>query len=295
MFCCRIKNGDFVSPRIKWKASFEETLVEWVAKREDISEVIKTSKPHKCKDCPIITKMPLSAQKKICSLTYSLPFLCQFSCIYCKSEERNLKEEANQFWKSFDLTRIIRHLEERCLISKKATIFFGGGEITIFPYKDDLLSSIKEYNVHIPTNALIFDSFVAELTARPGSILSISPDAGTKETFRLIKGVSAFDDVWKSIARYSELGSNIDLKYIFLPENSNCSDVEGFVYRAMNAGVNRIYCSTNYYRNESLSAQQIDAVVKMTDMAKKCGITILRDYSFKNEENDEICRQLECS
>jgi len=148
----------------------------------------------------------------------------------------------------------------------------AGGEPTIMPRKDELLDLINDFRLNLATNGIVFDDRFAMMTARPGSMAVISVDAGTRETYRRIKGMDAFEIVCGNIKKYRERGANITMKYIFMPENSNETDMDGFISQALDAGVDNIQCSVDFNRKALLDEQTAGAIARMMDKAISHGI-----------------------
>lgn len=78
--------------------------------------------------------------------------------------------------------------------------------------------------------------------------INVSLDCGTRETFRKIKGVDAFERVVQNLISYSVSASKaIDLKYIFLPGiNDNMSDVDGFIDIVGKCNARTVVISSDY-------------------------------------------------
>ena len=67
------------------------------------------------------------------------------------------------------------------------------------------------------------------ISRKDGSFLNVSVDAGTRETYREVKGLDAYDRVLSHIRRYAQEGAVIEIKYILMPENCDRENIDGFL------------------------------------------------------------------
>jgi molybdenum cofactor biosynthesis enzyme MoaA len=121
-----------------------------------------------------------------------------------------------------------------------------------------------------------------------GGGIMISVDAGTRETFKRIKGIDAFDKVWENIKKYYDFGSRMLLKYIFVDENSNDTDVERFIKNVVNIGVSNIAIDRDAFRSRLYSQEQKYLMVKMYKLAKLNGINAFYGGTFNEYERYEF-------
>lgn len=156
------------------------------------------------------------------------------------------------------------------------------GEITVAPYRDDLLNLIIEKNLDsdIDTNAILYNEKVAEALKRPGSQMRVSLDCGTPETFQRIKRVDKFNDVVQNIERYKKAGARVCLKYILLPGyNDSIEEVKAFIQIALRLQPFLITLSNDMYMGEknpvgSLSDSQFELLEYFVNSAKENGFKV---------------------
>lgn len=161
---------------------------------------------------------------------------CNSACVYCArkfSERGERSSPAVKKWQNeFDFPRFLDEFKKTEYYDEKLTqIFLGPGEITVHRNREAILAAAlaDETQFIVASNGFLFDGGVAALAAKPQNHLFISLDAGTPETFKLVKQVGKFEQTLDNIRRYAESGSKIYLKYIVLPQNSNGADLKGFL------------------------------------------------------------------
>ena len=290
--CCKYNETMNKPPMVKYDfdescVSIEDMIGIYKDLRTRLVESIKNNADSECKGCSMIKYDFFPVEKKVKSLAYGIDAPCQLACIYCghRNAVNKLNESEKKFISNFDWVGLVKGLEHHNLLSDDALITFTGGELTINPQKKEMLDIVEKYRISVSTNAVIFDKHIGELTAREGSYQSVSVDAGTEETYKKVKGVNAYNVVWENIENYVKLGSDVRLKYIFIPENSNDTDVEGFVSKAKEVGVSSVSISTDVRRNRPLTNEEVNAILKMLELARQKNIfTFFVDGTFNSDD-----------
>jgi len=286
-FCCRVNETMNSSPTIKWEADMETTVSKYIDLRDRLIDAIKNGKTCECSGCSLIKYDSYASIKKLKSIAYGLNYPCQLSCSYCKAPNARQPlqdQERKHFIQMFDFPKFIECLEKHDLLAPDAIALIAAGEITINRHKDAIFAALKKYKLIVYTNAVIFE----EQIAKSGNNLVISVDSGTRETYKLVKGMDAFDKVWANIGKYSEYGTSVTAKYIFLPENSNDADIEGFIQASLKAGVNYIHISSDIDRQTPHTNEQIKLMAKMLNLSKANGILITVDDGYLPNEKEKI-------
>ena len=170
------------------------------------------------------------------------PSPCQCRCSYCDvytDECNSLKyvketpavsaayENVFETLKLAKKIGIVIHQETRWQVSC--------GEITIHPYKKEMLDLVRGEKICFYTNAFIFDKDIArELHDNPAAAINLSIDAGTADTWRKVKRVDNFNHVLENLKAYRKASYSsrrqIPLKYIVMPGiNDSEEDFRAFV------------------------------------------------------------------
>jgi len=286
--CCVKRDDEDVFPFINWTGDIENDISSYIDTRNILISGIKNGVPNICSKCRYIKKSNYLKEKKILNLGYGFNNPCQLSCIYCTAQnaKRHFTIEKNRFMQDFNFSLFIKKLEEHGLLASEAIITLGAGEITIDRKKNMILDTLKKYRLSVLTNCVVFDNRIAELRSQVEIIVSV--DSGTCETYKRVKGINAFDIVWKNIKKYTTYGVNVDAKFIFLPENSNEDDVIGFIQESLNAGVKKITISTDVWKKEQHSYAQFNYIIKMWYLAVQAGINPTFCETFNSNEINKI-------
>jgi len=295
-FCCKVNDTINVSPSINWynnteQLEMEDAVSQWIDLRDRTIHAIRNGDPCECAGCSRIATRWWPSEKKLKIVPFGFEFPCQLSCIYCSCGKR-MDGEQRRFMRDFDYRRFVKALDNRGLLSDDTRFTIATGELTINSRKDELLDAIEKYKLTVNTNAIVFDSRVAELTTKPGSCLIISIDAGTRKTYKLIKGMDAFNKVWSNVKKYSEHGVNVQVKYIFLPENSNDLDIDGFIQELMTVKAKFsdivLILSSDMLKQSQHTEEQIRLIAKMYSIARQNNILVVINETFRADEIERI-------
>ena len=244
-FCC--KTG-FVSNRPKWDlygitaARLVDNMIEH---RRLLIETFRQDNQmvyHDCKGCKRLEYNDWDTSEKVTYVNFSYyPAPCNCKCIYCNvwgylnNSYKNCKEDI--IIPKF--LEIVSELRSRDLFSDKCEVQISPGEITIHPYKEELLDALPGFRYRIFTNASTYDKKIAEVLQRGKSEVFVSLDSGTRETYNKVKGMDCFEKVIANLKRYNEDGT-VFLKYILLPGiNDSDEDIAGFLDIVKKYGGNR--------------------------------------------------------
>jgi len=289
-FCCESNMRDIV-PTTNYQDKICDTVSNWLNMRTELITSFKDNNYSVCKGCRFLEESVWHDDNTIRMLTYGKYAPCQLSCVYCtmngKKFDSEQIREVKQSNKSISFPDVLRELEERNLISRQAIIGLAAGEITVDPERDKIFQAIEKYHVQACVNAVIFNEQLAYLTSKGLGCMSVSVDAGTPETYKLVKGIDAFDKVWSNIELYVKQGVTVYLKYVFIPENSNTLDIEGFVRNAVKAGVKSIDCSLDYFASDRESEQILHSVAEMITLGEKYKIPV-KMYQFSPHDDSTI-------
>jgi len=157
---------------------------------------------------------------------------------YCNSRCRTCS-----IWKNA-LTGICDHLDYKKVIEvieqfKDADYVFGGGEFTLYNYKEDLLQYCKEYDINytVLSNAIYVNSLM-ELVDRFGiKNVTISCD-GTRHDW--IRGVPGnLENIKYFVSEYGDKVDNLKISYTYSRFNEDCVDKDMEMFRSW--GIDKVY------------------------------------------------------
>ena len=198
--------------------------------------------------------------------------MCNFDCIYC---ERKKYMETKAF--KVSLIDTIRKFEQISM-GEHRNIVLASGEITISPYRDEVLDVIKRnsWNVDVFTNASVFSQKLADLIRAGYAKIQVSMDAGTSATFAKIKGIDCWKKVVFNLQKYAENAKSagqIELKYIFLPDiNDNEADIIGFTELAKQVSANVVISSDSRYIDNPLPEKTYSYALMLGEICREHGI-----------------------
>lgn len=229
-----------------------EGIKKYLEIRENYIRMFQESDIPPCYDgCTIYNpKDSDDCDFKLNTIIVSHKIKCSFNCIYCEpasygNTER--RKHINQL-SSYDIMPVFSYLKDCNLIAKGCRFIICGGECSEYP--QDELARIFYFAISLECELLILSSAskysaaIAQALKAEGTVLKISVDSGTKETFEKIKRVRAFNSVWKNIKSYIEVtrknpahNSYVELKYIIIPGiNDNIAEASAFIKRCREVG-----------------------------------------------------------
>lgn len=227
MFCCRM-SGRGKSPRLECKANIDDSIDEFLNLRQRMSENISRGNDGCCEGCIEIKEDYFERDPRISIANYSSGGVCNLKCIYCNSSAKYSKGT----WDTdIDFTEVLDALRKRNMLSDTSIFEISPGEISLHKNRKQIYSQFKNtVSTMVMSNATVFDDDLAECLKKSEANLCVSVDAGTRETYKRVRGVDLYEKLCNNLKRYSEVApGQLDLKYIFVPgENDNFDDVEGF-------------------------------------------------------------------
>lgn len=162
---------------------------------------------------------------------------CDCDCSYC-SQKKFFPNE-NQ---TYELLPIIQKLyQDKMIDLDNLKVEFQGGNVSVLDEFELLLREFYAHNCDdfvVMTNAIKYLPEIEKYLQGWKNHISISLDAGTKETFYKIKKVDAFDAVIQNIKLLREkIHAQISLKYIIIKGvNDNKEELEKFLLIAKEIG-----------------------------------------------------------
>jgi organic radical activating enzyme len=170
---------------------------------------------------------------------------CNIRCNYCYTV-RNEEDATAPLSKVPRLLRTFQELVKNGHLAPYATVRFSGGEPTLLPEFDDLVTLLSDYGARsiVYTNATRRSDAIIRALKQDTVELILGIDAATSEVYRAIKKMDYNERVWDNVAAYcaaqgSAAANKIWAKFIFTIENYRESDL--FLARAVAAGIKHIY------------------------------------------------------
>jgi organic radical activating enzyme len=201
-----------------------------------------------CQRCPRLTEGEWGAAEMgayaIDEVTVAPFSSCNIRCNYCYTVTN--PDQTSPLSKAPRALPVFEELIERKLLAPHATVRFSGGEPTLSPEFEPLLTLLNDYGVRsiVYTNATKRSDAIIEALKRDKVELILGIDAATVGVYKAIKKMNYNEKVWKVVAEYCaamkpDAASRVWAKFIFCLENYQ--EAEHFVRRAEAAGVKYVY------------------------------------------------------
>lgn len=233
-----------------------------------------------CCNCKYATNQPIKKLEKnnINQITFDYFKNCNANCIYCFAQKGKTER------KTEEVLNFIKQLEKNNILDKECSFRWGGGEPTILEDFDKLYNFIaeKKYQQCICTSGIIYSKTV-EHALKNGNQVIISPDSGTKETFKKVKRIDKYEAVWKNIKKYASFNGDLHVKYVVFCLNSNISEIEKFIEKCIENGVKTIIIDCESYSSSDKFSYPAKITEKEIRAAKK-----LKELCIKNNLNYSI-------
>lgn len=207
--------------------------------RDDIKNGII---PEKCTGCYYLKEQEWNSDNYIDEVLIGHFTHCNCNCIYCYTDKDKKFFNTN---KTYNVLPVIKDMIDKKILSKNATITFGGGEPTILSEFEDLVNLLLDYdvyNIRIHSDGIKYSPAI-EKGLKLGKITLItSVDSSSQKVYGQIKRVSAFDIVWKNLANYAKTKNGlIRTKYVLIPGvNDSLHEVKNWMKKTYEAGIKNI-------------------------------------------------------
>ncbi len=201
-----------------------------------------------CQRCPRLTEADWAAENvgpyAVDDVTIAHFTSCNIRCNYCYTvTEPDMKAPLS---KAPRLLPVFKQMIEQKLLAPNATVRFSGGEPTLSPEFEPLLTLLNNYGVRsvVYTNATKRSEAIIEALERDQVELILGIDAASVAVYKAIKKMNYNEKVWKVVAEYCaatrpDAFNRVWAKFIFCLENYH--EAKDFVRRAEAAGVRYVH------------------------------------------------------
>lgn len=198
--------------------------------------------PECCKNCFALQKSSWIFSNAIKSIVLNYFMFCNLRCVHCgylKKVRFKVDDTKDEF-----VFNIIKSLENKKLLTKDYIVDIGGGEPSINEKLDKIIDYLirRGHKVHINSNIAKFKENYIYGINNNLIFLTLTPDAGSKEVYKKIKGVDYFDEMKENLKEYMKRASDkIEVKFIL--EKGNISDIENMIRLCLDCNVKKVVCS----------------------------------------------------
>ncbi|MCL2603257.1 MAG: radical SAM protein [Defluviitaleaceae bacterium] len=224
------------------KNNIEEAIDQYFKFCNSLKEDLREGRTSYCQGCPFLYEITPDLQP-IISTQNNLEYMsigsgiyggrqCNFNCIYCTYKQHRFIENKidEEIKEKFNILEILKYIANNLPTVRR--IFLAAAEISISPMRREIFTLWKEnqWDGYIATNASVYCEDLFNLVNTSPAKLFVSLDAGTRETFKHIKGIDCFEKVVHNLEQYTAINDSVVLKYILVDGiNCNISDVDGFI------------------------------------------------------------------
>lgn len=227
--------GDYHGEKLDWAGIFEQKRAMRLVQRNNKIY-------HKCQGCILLREDEWDDADYIDRLLLTHWINCNCKCIYCPAvSDEDLK--ANN--KHYNIVPVLEDMCSKEILRKNAFISIAGGESTIYPEFEDMLHLLLDYgcdNILVNTSGIKFSPAIAKGLEECKLQLTISVDAGTKETYEKIKQVKTFEKITENLQKYSDAQitdkERLCSKFIIVPNvNDNKFEIENWLKLTKELGI----------------------------------------------------------
>ena len=226
-------------------------------KRKEIIAGINSSKsneaiPDECKNCYMVKDFLTDKKIKQPDNSVNCLFIqnnmsCNAKCIYCVFAYVDKGQK-------YDVVSIIKSLIDRNLLDKKSKLMLSGGEITISPKFEELITLLDQNldsQIYLATSGIKYSKALENMFSRNKCWETISLDCGCSDTYMKLKRVDCFNQIVNNIKEYTNkvptAPLSIILKYIIVDGiNDNKEEIKKFFDVVNDLKVKNIIADVNF-------------------------------------------------
>lgn len=224
-------------------------LIDWdkiFAQKREMRQIQRQGKTYaKCKGCIQLREDNWDDKDYIDRLLLTHWINCNCLCTYCPAvRDESLKKNNVHY----NIVPVLQDMCNKGILKKNAHISIAGGESTIYPEFEDMLHLLLDYgceNILVNSSGIKYSPAIAKGISENKLQLTVSVDAGTKETYEKIKLVKTYDIVNENLKKYSDAQdiykNRICSKFIIVPGvNDTESEIEHWLKNTQNIGIKQV-------------------------------------------------------
>ncbi len=228
-----------------------------------------------CKGCWELQEKDWDEEDYISEITFAHIIKCNSRCIYCYIGCDEKLYSSNQEYQMFP---IIQDMLEKGLLKFTGSLRYMGGEPTLMSDFEDITNLFVKNNIpeiYLPTSGIKFSKAMEKACKTvPFCQIFISIDSGSKETYKKIKNIDAYEIVLNSLKRYAaqrQIKGHIISKYIMVPPiNDNIEEIDKWIKDSKDIGLTDISLDVEYsYVHDPNKEKYLKHLLNLTEFAQK--------------------------
>lgn len=266
-FCCDAI-GRATPPRIEATASANVEQLVLIENQLRQNTIQQLGNGTSCDFCSDMKESFFPKARKIEMINFG-GGICNFQCCYCIASAKNKPKLQN----GLDFVQVFSAYNQAGMLSEDIHVQFNSGEIGVHPKRAEMFHALGDATVSVLTNSSVYVPEIAEKLRFGDAIVNTSLDAGTRGTFRRVKGTDAWERVCDNLRRYAAIRkSSIVLKYIFLPGiNDTPAEIDGFL-QICKETAGAVQLSSEIYHPERITGATRRAFQYMRESLEQEGI-----------------------
>lgn len=259
--------------------------------KRDLYEAINRGKGTQCSGCPYLSyeDWPPLDVLEIKHLSIESQTHCNARCSYCD------KTYYGGLDPNYNLEEIYYKFSSANVFSDDISIVWGGGEPLLMKDFEKMFrlftNNLRPKHNRVFSNSILYSPLLASYLKEKKAYLTTSIDAGTRETFRKVRGVKSFDEVFRNLSKYvREAGRNVTIKYILTDNNCDVSEFNSFIKELNRQGLNNcdFEISTDY-KMEEITSKQLSSVYRFcTELVKNGASSVHFDDHLRKRLHNKI-------
>lgn len=252
--------------------------------------------PDTCKKCNLLNPLAISHSYsnkwlgKIDCITIKHYKECNLRCYYCDfaiDKEYHPTETRK-------ITLLLDYILTNNLVTDSFFVCLSGGEPSISKHAKELIRycSLNNIRMTISTNGTNYlDSITDGINSGLFSV-EISPDAGSAEVYKIMKGKDYFVSVWENINKYeSQTNSQVQVKFIL--DTYNIGDIPNMIEMCVKNKVQRCCLSFNAFIPKEKYLEFKNPVDEFISLCYKNNLSLVFNPNLPSilYENNEIYKE----
>lgn len=223
--------------------------IDWdkiFAQKREMRQIQRQGNTYeKCKGCILLKEDNWDDEDYIDRLLLTHWINCNCLCTYCPAvRDESLKKNNVHY----NIVPVLQDMCNKGILKKNAYISIAGGESTIYPEFEDMLHLLLDYgcdNILVNSSGIKYSPAIAKGISENKLQLTVSVDAGTKETYEKIKLVKTYDIVNENLKKYSDAQdiykNQVCSKFIIVPGiNDTETEIEQWLKNTKNIGIKHV-------------------------------------------------------